>query len=43
MQGSAGGGPHLGATESEWPGLEGSSRIMKLQLPATGRAANLHI
>jgi len=26
-----------------WLGLEGTSRIMKLQLPTAGRAATLHI
>ena len=28
---------------TEWPGLEGTSRIMYLQPPATGRATNLHV
>ena len=28
---------------TEWPGLEGTSRIVKLQPPATRRATNFHI
>jgi len=27
----------------EWLGLEGTSRVIKLQPPATGRAADFHI
>ena len=28
---------------TEWPGLEGTSRIVNLQPPAIGRATNFHI
>ena len=27
----------------EWPGLEGTSRVMKLQIPTAGRDTNFHI
>ena len=37
------GGQHRTTESQEWVGLEGTSRIMKLQPPATGRATNLHI